>query len=252
MANSVDLMTAEWRYLSFLNYEVEAGILQRYIPDGVELDTYHGKIYLSVVGLMFLDTKIAGIADPVHPEFEQINLRFYVKRPVAPGGYRHGAVFIREIVPDLLPAVGARALYNERYVQMPTRHEISIPSAGPGGMGVFEYAFATGEEERRQWHHLRVATHGDTRHVQTGSKEEFLTQRHWGYSGTPGFTPLEYHIEHPQWRVWPATRAELVCDVKEVFGREFVPYLSGAPDLAFVAEGSEVVVHLPHGFEAET
>jgi uncharacterized protein YqjF (DUF2071 family) len=249
MASTVDLLNAEWRYLAFLNYEIEAGVLERYLPDGLELDTYNGRHYLSLVGLMFLNARIAGVDDPIHSEFEQINLRFYVKRPDPAGGYRHGVVFLREIVPDALPTVGARVLYNERYVQMPTRHAISIPSDEPEGIGSFEYAWATGEGDGQRWHHMLVATHGRTKHPQMGSKEEFLTQRPWGYSGSRGMTTLEYQVEHPLWRIWPATRATLECDVKEVFGRELVPYMSGAPALAFVAAGSDVTSHLPKAIE---
>lgn len=246
MANDINLMSAEWRFLVFLNYEVEAGLLERHRPDGVELDTYNGRHYASVAGLMFLDTEIAGIPDPLHQEFEQVNLRFYVRRPLAAGGYHRGVVFVREIVPDALPAVAARALYNERYVQMPMRHDIVVPGDGPQAIGTFEYGIGT---QGDVWHRIHAATHGPVRNVQMGSKEEYLTMRPWGYSGTKGMTTLEYHVVHPQWRIWPTTHARMEIDVKEIFGREFEPYLNRAPDFGFVAEGSPVVVHLPHGLD---
>ena len=249
MSDSVDLLKAAWLNLVFLNYEVEKSLLERYLPSGVELDTYNGRHYLSIVGLMHLHTEIAGVTNPVNPEFEQVNLRFYVKRPIETGGYKHGVVFIRQIVADVLPSVGARALYNERSVQMPVRHSFSMPSDGADAMGSFEYAWATGDDESQVWHTVRAATAGALHNIQMGSKEEFLMQRPWGFSGTPGMTTLEYHVEHPLWRIWSANKASLECDVKEVFGRELVPYLSRPPVLSFVAEGSPVTVHLPKAIE---
>jgi uncharacterized protein YqjF (DUF2071 family) len=250
MASSVDLMNAEWRYLAFLNYEIEPGVLEQYLPDGVELDRHHGRLYLSLVGSMVLNARIAGIDDPLHGDLEQVSLRVYVRRPLAAGGFEHGVANVRQLVSDTLPALGARGLFNERAAPASMRHAITMPNGSDNGIGSFEYEWATGDGERRQWHRLHVATHGRTRHVQTGSAEEFLTQRHYGFSGTPGLTTLRYRVEHPGWRIWPATRATLECDVKEVFGRDFEPYMSGAPALAFVAEGSDVAVHLPKELEA--
>ena len=40
---------------------------------------------MSVVGFMFADTRIRGIAIPFHRTFEEVNLRFYVKRSVDGG-----------------------------------------------------------------------------------------------------------------------------------------------------------------------
>lgn len=251
MTASVDFISAEWRYLLFLNYEVEAGILERYLPDGVEYDLHHGRLYLSLVAQMVLNAKVAGIDDPLHTELEQVSLRFYAKRPLVAGGYNHGVVFIRQFVADTLQAVGVRALYNERATQAPMRHAITMPNGGDNGIGSFEYEWQSGEEEQRMWNRAHGATHGRTRHVQMGSREEFLTQRPYAFSGSPGLTTLEYRVDHPQWRIWPVTRATLDCDVKEVFGREFVPYMSGAPALAFVAEGSDVTIHLPHGIDEQ-
>ena len=53
-------LTAEWRNLVMLNYEVEAGVLRRYVPSGVELDAFEGKTYVSVVGFQFLGTRLGG------------------------------------------------------------------------------------------------------------------------------------------------------------------------------------------------
>src|SRR5215510_14081912 len=116
-------LTAEWRHLAMLNYEMEPQILQPYVPAGTELDTWGNKTFISVVGFMFLKTRVLGLPIPFHQNFEEINLRFYVRRKTEEG-WRRGVVFIKEIVPRAAIALTARWLYNENYVALPTGNVI--------------------------------------------------------------------------------------------------------------------------------
>lgn len=45
-----------------LNYACPAELLLPYLPLGVELDSWEGEFLMSVVGLMFLDTKVLGVS----------------------------------------------------------------------------------------------------------------------------------------------------------------------------------------------
>ena len=64
-----------------LNYEVDAGLLLPFVPAGTELDHWREKVFVSLVGFQFLKTKLLGFASiPVHSNFEEVNLRFYVLR----------------------------------------------------------------------------------------------------------------------------------------------------------------------------
>ena len=76
-------LTARWRYLAMLNYEVPPEALAPLVPAGTELDSWQGKTFVSVVGFLFLDTRVLGIAIPGHRDFEEVNLRFYVRRKAA-------------------------------------------------------------------------------------------------------------------------------------------------------------------------
>ncbi len=53
---------------------------QPLVPRGTELDFSSGKCFVSVGGFQFLDTRVMGVAVPFHRDFEEVNLRFYVKR----------------------------------------------------------------------------------------------------------------------------------------------------------------------------
>src|SRR6185295_273969 len=116
-------LTAEWRHLVMLNYEIDPAILRRFVPRGTELDAWNGKTFVSLVGFLFLNTRVMGLPIPFHENFEEINLRFYVRRK-ADEGWRRGVVFIKEIVPRAAIAWVARWLYNENYVALPTGHAL--------------------------------------------------------------------------------------------------------------------------------
>src|SRR6266513_2477095 len=116
-------LTAEWRSLAMLNYEVDRSVLARRVPPGTELDSWGGVVYVSVVGFLFLKTRVLGVPIPGHRNFEEVNLRFYVRRK-ADGEWRRGVVFVKEIVPRRAIAAVARGLYGENYVAMPMSHAI--------------------------------------------------------------------------------------------------------------------------------
>ena len=227
-------LTAEWRHLAMLNYEVEPALLDRFVPAGTELDPWDGKIFVSVVGFLFLRTRVLGWPVPFHQDFEEVNLRFYVRRK-AEGGWRRGVVFIKEIVPRAAIAMVARTLYNEPYIALPMSHRID---ATAGRVGAAEYGWRSGGRDNR----LKVVTCGAARPLQVGSEAEFITEHYWGYNSRPGGPTLEYRVEHPRWRVQETCEAVLDCDVAGLYGKEFSRCLEGRPSSALLAEGSEVTV----------
>jgi hypothetical protein len=230
-------LTAEWRYLAMVNYDVDASILRPRVPAGTELDCWNGAALVSVVGFLFLRTRVLGVPIPFHGNFEEVNLRFYVRRRVS-GQWRRGVVFIREIVPRRAVAAIARLAYGERYVALPMSHSISVPRDAAGGR--VEYGWSTGVVRNA----VTVGIAGEPESPAAGSEAEFITEHYWGYTTRSGGWTIEYSVEHPRWLVWNATEAVLTCDVASVYGKEFVECLSAPPRSAFVAAGSEVVVRM--------
>ncbi|MBI4910243.1 MAG: DUF2071 domain-containing protein [Acidobacteria bacterium] len=223
-------LTAHWRSLAMLNYEVPPALLRPFVPNGVELDSYQGRTLASMVGFLFDDTKIRGVSVPFHQRFEEVNLRFYVKRRRVDGWVR-GVVFIREIVPKFFVAAIANHLYHEKYEAMPMRHEVAERSA--------RYEWQIGS----RWNSLSVAVEGDPHLPVSGSEEEFITEHYWGYTAQPDGSTLEYQVAHPRWPVWRATAAILDAGIAALYGDAFVPYLSVTPSSALLANGSEVAVY---------
>lgn len=227
-------LTARWVHLAMLNYEVSPGVLADRAPAGTELDTWGGRLFVSMVGFQFLDTRVLGVPIPFHRHFDEVNLRFYVRRE-GPAGPRRGVVFIKEIVPKRAIAWVARRLYNENYVALPMRHQDRLSEARAPSVA---YEWQAG----KRWNRLAVEVSGDGYLADESSEESFITEHYWGYVAQRGGTTLEYQVEHPRWRVWRAERPELDCDVASLYGPEFSTALAGEPSSAFLAEGSSVVV----------
>lgn len=232
-------LTAEWRNLIMLNYAVEPRLLESLLPAGVELDSWRGQTFVSLVGFLFADTRVLGVPIPGHRTFEEVNLRFYVRRLVA-GEVRRAVTFIREIVPRAAIATVARLAYNEPYVALPMRHaygEIS-PTGAPSSV-TYEWRLAT------QWASLRGDPWGNGIVPAPDSEQAFITEHYWGYTRQRDGGTVEYRVDHPQWKVWQLARPEVSGDLTTLYGGTFAEIIRGTPTSAFLANGSSVTVFAP-------
>jgi uncharacterized protein YqjF (DUF2071 family) len=114
-------LQAEWRKLAMANYIVDPGLLSKYLPYKTEIDLHHGACYVSLVGFMFLNTRLKGCKIPFHINFQEVNLRFYVHYEDN-GEWKRGVVFIKEIVPRHALTLVANTMYNENYETMRMTH----------------------------------------------------------------------------------------------------------------------------------
>jgi len=231
-------LTARWTNLAMLNYEIEPADLAALVPAGTELDDFGGRTFVSLVGFQFRDTRVLGIPVPFHRHFEEVNLRFYVRRD-DDRGRRRGVVFVKEIVPRAAIAWIARRLYNENYVALPMTHRHDLRRRPTGSGASVSYGWT----HRGRSNRLEVHVAGSPSVPDESSEESFITEHYWGYVRQRNGTTLEYRVAHPRWSVWRASKSDLDCDVAAIYGPEFVSALSGAPSSAFLAQGSEVAVH---------
>lgn len=227
-------LSARWEHLVLINYEIDPSVLNPFIPKGTQIDLWNGKAYISLVGFMFLDTRVCGISVPFHRDFEEVNLRFYVKKSDSSGGERRGVVFVKEMVPRWGIAYVARVLYNENYVALPMRHLIQQQS----NQIEVEYQW----KFNGKWQQIRVDCHGDPQTPAQGSEAEFITEHYWGYTNQRKGNTLEYHVEHAPWRIWEVDHCQVEVDMKNLYGSPFTPFLEKPHVSAFLAEGSEVKV----------
>lgn len=223
-----------------LNYRVAPELLRPYIPAGTELDCWNGATYLSIVGFLFRDTRVLGVPVPLHRHFEEVNLRFYVRRTVG-SDVRRAVTFIRELVPRRAIATVAKLTYNEPYRALPMRHRLGPLDAATGAPSLVEY----GWRHSGEWNRLSVEPIGAARPLEAGSEEEFITEHYWGYTRQRDGGTIEYRVEHPAWRVWQVRSARLEGDLAPLYGDDVASVLAGAPASSFLADGSVVTLRTP-------
>ena len=231
-----------------LNWEIDPEVIRPLVPFGTEIDFCDSKTYVSIVGFMFLDTRILGLPIPFHRNFEELNLRFYVRRvesgkePIV----KRGVAFVRELVPRWAIAATARLGYNENYEAVPMRHQIVGGSPKESIDVTYEW------KHSGRWNRLAAKGIGEAKTLAANSHEQFIAEHYWGYSQQRNGSTFEYQVKHVPWQVWEAADVEFSSDVKAQYGDEFVETLSRPPDSAFIADGSDVTVSRPRRIVAES
>jgi uncharacterized protein YqjF (DUF2071 family) len=225
-------LTAHWKYLAMLNFAIDPRLLAPHLPAGTELDFFDDETYVSVVGFRFYHTMVVGLPIPRHRNFEEVNLRFYVRKKSA-DSWRRGVVFVRELVPRFAVAVTARLFYGEPYQALLMRSEV----VDDGGMVTVKYEWRRGAK----WERLAMSANGRAQTIPAESHEEFITEHYWGYTAR-GPTTSEYRIEHSRWKIWQPASFEFKAEVATLYGEKFVEPLNAKPVSAFIADGSFVQV----------
>ena len=215
------------------NYIIDPEILDPFLPAHTRHDNYNGNVYLSLVGFMFCNTRLLGIKIPYHINFEEVNLRFYVRFNDS-GIQKRGTVFIKEIVPRPAISLIANTLYHENYVTKKMKHSFDA-SAGEINLG---YHW----KHRNKWNRLEATVVSDALSMLPGSEEAFIAEHYWGYSRFNAKTSFEYAVQHPAWKVHPVKNYSIDCDFTAVYGEAFAFLQNAIPHSVFMAEGSAVTV----------
>ncbi len=226
-------LTAEWRNLIMANYTIAPDVLAPYVPAGTEPDFWQGRCYISLVGFLFANTRVKGLSIPFHRNFEEVNLRFYVKHYDGEQ-WKRGVVFIRELVPRHAITFVANTLYGEKYRTLPMRHSW-LQKGGQLQVG-YEWKM------RGRWNHFSVLANPQAIPMAEGSEEQFITEHYWGYTGLKGGRTSEYQVEHPSWRVHPVQSYSIDCDAERLYGPAFAEAMAQEPLSVFLAEGSGIAV----------
>ena len=226
-------LSAEWRNLIMANYFVEPSLLLPYLPYQTELDTFNGNHYISLVGFLFKNVKVRGIAFPFHTTFQEVNLRFYV-RYKENNVWKRGVVFMKEIVPRRMISLIANTLYGEHYATHKMKHEFVS--------GNDELIVGYSWKAAGNWNKIQCTANKISAPIISGSAEEFITEHYWGYTFINKQSTGVYEVVHPQWNIHSVKSYHIECDAKLLYGAQFEEPLSATPHSVFLAEGSPVKV----------
>lgn len=229
----MSFLKAEWRKLAIANYVIEKDVLTDYVPAGTELDLWNGKCYVSLVGFMFKNTRLLGIKIPFHTEFEEVNLRFYVKR-FENGKLKRGVVFIKEIVPKRALTFVANTIYNENYETMPMSHNWTESE----GLRIVEYNWTKAGNKNI----FLVTANKESFEIASDSETEFITEHYWGYAKVNSEKSNEYEVTHPRWKAYEVKDYKITVDFETLYGEKFGFLNSIKPNSVMLAEGSEITV----------
>ncbi len=222
-------LDAKWDDLIMMNYQIDPALLEHLIPKGTEIDLYDGHCFVSLVAFMFLDTRVMDFLVPFHVNFEEVNLRFYVKRETQEE-IRRGVVFVKEIVPRAAIAMIARRLYGEPYEKWSMTN------------------FRDNTLVRYTWEKDACANsvsveRGENLGVPAeASHGEFIIEHYWGYTKRGGNRTDEYKVQHPKWELFSADNADISVDFGKTYGPEFAFLNDAVPFSTLLAKGSEVSV----------
>ncbi|MDB9732580.1 DUF2071 domain-containing protein [Polaribacter sp.] len=229
----MSFLKAEWRKLAFANYEVDPNVLAPYVPQGTELDLWEGKCFVSLIGFIFLNTKIFGIKVPFHNTVEEVNLRFYVKR-FENNTWKRGAVFIKEIVSKPMLTFVANTIYNEHYETMPMKYNWEENSKNR--------SVAYYWRKNKIWQFFKITAALQRTEIEENSATEFITEHYWGYAKVNDTITNEYEVTHPRWKQYSVESADIQVDFELVYGKDFEFLNHVKPTSIMLIEGSRITI----------
>jgi len=229
----MSFLKAEWRKLVIANYVINPSVLENHIPFGTQLDPWKDQCFVSLVGFRFVNTKMLGLKIPFHTNFEEVNLRFYVKR-LENNKWKRGVVFIKEIVPKAAITLVANTFYKEHYETMAMDHHWS----DDGVNKTVEYKW----KKNKRWHTIQVEAISESSPLIPGSETEFITEHYWGYAQVNAAKTNEYEVTHPRWDTYEVKKYSIEVDFGAVYGKEFGFLTDAHPTSVMLAEGSEITV----------
>jgi uncharacterized protein YqjF (DUF2071 family) len=229
----MDFLNAGWRKLAFANYIIDKDVVKPHLPYGTELDLWQGKCYISLVGMMFMNTRVLGIKIPYHVNFEEVNLRFYVKR-FENGQWKRGVVFIKEIVPKSAITFVANNLYNENYETMKMSH---VWTKNKEKRQV-EYKWGKSQPDNN----FSMTAGIDQIDIEKNSETEFILENYLGFAKVRDEKTYQYTVKHPRWKIYDVENYKLKVNFGIIYGEDFEFLEKMEPHSVFLVEGSEVAI----------
>jgi uncharacterized protein len=229
----MSFLTGEWKNLLIVNYAIDPALLEKYVPHHTVLDLWNDTCYASLVGFMFQKTKLLGVPIPFHTDFEEVNLRFYVKY-LDQGYWKRGVVFIKELVPKPALVFVANALYKEHYQTAKMAHAWKETDKE------LDVTYSWTIDRAHQ--HMKARAESLAMPIAAGSEAEFITEHYWGYTKVNDTKTFEYGVTHPKWKVFPIIDYEVKVDFEKVYGPDFKSMNGLTPCSVMLAAGSSITV----------
>ncbi len=223
-------LTAEWLNVLGVTYAVDAARLEAHLPRGAQIDTLEGSPRVSIVAFRFRHTRLRGVPIPLHVNFGEINLRFYVRLHD-----RRAVVFIREFVARPAISVVAKLTYNEPYRTIRMRDEVLGPRED-GLVGV-RHRFGRGLGNR-----LEAWADPEPVVPAADSAAYWLTHHALGVGRARDGSARSYDVAHPVWALHEVRSVDVSVDFGALYGRQWAFLADAEPSHVTLAVGSAVAI----------
>lgn len=231
--NMKTFLKARWQDIVMVNYEVPKQLLIPFLPYDTVLDEFEGKNYVSLVGFQFTNSSIFGLPVPFFGSFDEVNLRFYVKRKLAKEE-RRGVVFINEIVPWRIVAFLANRLYKEHYSYAAMKSRIWREN----DQKMLDYDWVN----KSSHNFIKAAFSIAEDPIAEGSHEAFIYEHYYGYTKVNAAETWEYRVNHVRWQTNKIISYQVECDFENLYGRTFAFLNNQQPHSVYNAVGSSVSI----------
>jgi uncharacterized protein YqjF (DUF2071 family) len=221
-------LTAEWLHVLGVTYAAEAALLEPHLPRGAEIDELDGTPRVSLVAFQFRRTRVRGVPIPMHVNFPEINLRFYVRL--------HGeraVVFIREFVARPAISIVARVSYNEPYRTIRIREAVLTRD---GLLGV-RHRFGPGLRNR-----LEAWADPEPTAPAEDSAAYWLTHHALGVGRARDGRARSYEVAHPVWALHEVRDLRVDVDFAGLYGPQWGYLADTEPSHVTLAAGSRVSI----------
>lgn len=220
------IMTQTWQQLLFAHYAVTPELIAPFIPEGLELDTFDGQAWISVVPFtMGFRMRYS----PFEVKFDELNVRTYVIRDG-----KAGVFFFSLDASDLFTVIGARLTFSLPYhlAKMKlekTAEQISFFSQRQG--------YPTGKYQFEATYQPVSSVY----HANPNTLDYWLAERYCLYSVARNGALYRGEIHHYPWSL---QRAEANIRVSTLFQDERQS-LAGETSLYHYSEHLDIVIWAP-------
>ncbi|MBA3747969.1 MAG: DUF2071 domain-containing protein [Solirubrobacterales bacterium] len=229
MTPATPFLTAEWLHVLGVTYAVDEALLVPHLPRGAQIDTLEGSPRVSIVAFHFRRTRLRGVPIPLHVNFGEINLRFYVRL-----GGRRAVVFIREFVSRPAISIIAKLTYNEPYRTIRMRDEVLAREDGLVGV---RHRFG-----RRLGNRLEAWADPQPVVPAEDSAGYWLTHHDLGVGRGRDGAARSYEVDHPVWALHEVRSVDVEVDFAALYGPRWAFLGDAEPSHVTLAEGSGVSI----------
>lgn len=225
------IMTQQWHDLLFAHWQAPADAIRKLLPKALELDTYDGQAWISIVPFTMSGVRLRGT--PSHRWlscFPELNVRSYVQ-----AGGKAGVWFFSLDAANAVAVAIARRWFHLPYFRSQMNSRVTAQ----------DVAYSSRRADRRGGNEqleVSYSPNGSSFECQPGTLQYFLTERYCLYAQRPDGALLRSEIHHAPWSLQEARATFATNTMTRGFGID----TSAPPLLLHFSQLQKVIVWPPH------